>query len=167
MATEAIPHSPVLRRLATDLDATNVESRLVRGGDLIAEMHAMGHRFRFRITAGGRITERFCHADPAGVLSRPEMQVLRDLAELELAHMGDGHLTPLRHGSDVFAVLSRAEIKLSLILTGGEQLTKIERNILTVALQSWCAGTAGNETDPRLRRDAQAAVVSIEQKLHL
>jgi hypothetical protein len=168
MATEPIPHSPILRRLATDLDATSVESRLARNGDLIAEMHAMGHRFRFRIAASdGRIIERFCQADPDGVLSRPEMQVLRDLAEAELARMGRGHLTPERHGSDVFAVLSRAEIKLSLTLASGEALSKMEREVISRALEEWSAGFPGGQCDPRLRSDAQTVVAAIEQKLHL
>jgi hypothetical protein len=166
MASEPVPHSPILRRLAADLDADAVESRLARGGDLIAEMHAMGHRFRFRISRDGRITERFCQADPGGVLSRPEMQVLRDLAEIELARMGDGYLKPERHGGDVFHLLCRAELKLSLILTGGENLTKQERAILAQALDGWSAAIAGEHSDT-LRRDAESAVVAIGQKLRL
>lgn len=168
MATEPIPHSPILRQLADDLDATSVESRLARNGDLIAEMHAMGHRFRFRIAAkDGRIIERCCQADPDGVLTRPEMQVLRDLAEAELARMGHGHLTPQRHGSDVFAQLGSAEIKLSLTLAGGETLSKLEREVISRALEEWSAVFPGGQSDPGLRSDAQSVVAAIEQKLHL
>jgi hypothetical protein len=167
MASEPIPHSPVLRRLAADLDASTIESRLARDGDLIAEMHALGHRFRFRIAPDGCIVERFCQADPGGVLSRPEMQVLRDLAEAEMARMGEGHLAPERHGRDVFTVLGRAEIKLSLTLCSGEHLTRLEREIVTRALRKWSTSMSGEQFDPRLGSDAETAVNAIEQKLGL
>ena len=165
MASEPIPVSPVLRRLAADLDAVTVESRLARGGDLIAEMHAIGHRFRFRITPAGRITERFCQADPAGVLARPELQILHELAGAEMARMGRGHLDPARHGREAFAVLGRAEIKLSLALSSDGHLTRLERDILARALEKLTADLSADGLEPRLQTDAESAVDLIRQKL--
>lgn len=167
MATEPIPVSPVLRRLADDLDAVCVESRFARGGDLIAEMHAMGHRFRFRITPRGTITGRFCQADPAGILARPEMQILHALAGEEMARMGHGHLNPTRHGQDAFAVLGRAEIKLSLALSSDGHLTRVERDILSTALKKMTSDLTSDGLEPRLQTDAENAVELIRQKLGL
>jgi hypothetical protein len=161
MATSPVLYSPVLRRLAADLDAGTVESRLTTLGDLIAEFDAMGHMFRFRITQEGTIVERSCHTDTAGVLSRPEMQVLRDLAGLELARMGHGHLDPARHGSDVLGVLGRAEIKLSLALSNGDTLSSIEREFLTQALNGYVENLHARSGDPALRGEARAVVTAI------
>jgi hypothetical protein len=165
MATEPTTLSPVLRRLAHDLGACNVETRLGNNGELISEMQAMGHRFNFRLARNGVIVERFCHQDPATVLSRVEMQTLLELAEHEMARMGRGHLSGERNGRNVFDVLGRAEIKLALTLAGGDTLTGLERTILGEALEKYAASLDGHLPDAPLRGEARTVLRTIHQKL--
>ncbi len=80
--------------------------------------------------------------------------------------MGNGHLKPECHGSDVFAVLGRAELKLSLTLAGGEHLSRLEREVLAQALDRWAAGMSGDQSES-VRREAETAVAAIGQKLRL
>lgn len=162
MATAPVPHSPVLRRLADDLGAETVESRLTPVGELIAEMRAMGHRFRFRVEQGGSIIERSCHADESGILSHSEMHVLWQLAHAELARREHGHLSADRHGADVFTVLSRAEVKMSFALA--DHLSTLERNVVAQALDRWSAHVAA-EGSPKLGNEVRDIVAHIQRKL--
>lgn len=164
MATAPIPHSPLLRRLADDLGADTVESRLTPTGELIAELHAIGHRFRFRLEQGGAIIERCCQADQPGLLTQGEMHVLWELAHAELARREHGHLRADRHGSDVFAILGRAELKLSLVLA--DELGRLERNVLSVALDKWGAHVASHGS-PELAAEVRRIIAAIERKLDL
>jgi hypothetical protein len=145
----------------TVLGAHTTESRLARNGDLVAEMHAMGYRFRFRVAPAGHIVERSCHPEPAGIMCAPELQVLRDLVEAEMARMGHGHLRPERHGPNVFVVLGRAEIKLSMALAN--DLSRIERQVVDEALENWM-GTL-DPTDSHLTCEAERSIELIRQKL--
>lgn len=164
MATAPIPHSPVLRRLADDLGADTVESRLTPAGELIAELHAIGHKFRFRLQQSGAIVERDCQADQPGLLTQGEMHVLWELAHAELARREHGHLRTNRHGSDVFAILGRAELKLSLALA--DQLGRLERSIVSVALDQWGAHVASHGT-PELAAEVREIIAAIQRKLAL
>jgi hypothetical protein len=149
--------------LADDLGAETVESRLTITGDLIAEMHAIGQRFRFRIR-NGAVIERSCHPDRSEILSRSETRVLWELSHAELARREHGHLSTDKHGSDVFAVLGRAEVKLSLVMA--EQLSHVERNVIAQALDRW--GThAAAQTTPDMSREVRDIIAAIQRKLNV
>jgi hypothetical protein len=157
--------SPLLRRIAEDLGASHLETRLADDGDLVADMHAMGHRLSFRVNQQGEITERFCHQDPAIVLNRGEMQLLLALVEREMASMGSGHLSTERHGPRVFHVLGRAEIKLALALAGTDALTRDERTILAEALEKYSANLDRHIPDESMRKETRRVLHNINHKL--
>jgi hypothetical protein len=165
MATAAIQHSPTVRRITTDLAATDIETRLTPAGDTLAEFHAMGHTFRLRISPDGAVLTRSCHRDLDGILSRREMEAVRDLCGRELAHMGCGHMNPDRDGQEILHLLGRAEIKLSLQLSAEERLTAEERGVLTSALSAFQECIQKDCDDADLQRFLNSSLQGIQQKL--
>lgn len=165
MATAAIQHSPTLRRITTDLGATDVESSLTPSGDTLAEFQALGHTFRLRINRAGDVVKRSCYPDADTILSRQEMTAIRDLCGRELAYQGRGHFDLELHGRERLQVLGRAEIKLSLLLAADEPLTPQERGVLTSALSAFEKGITEDCDDPDLRGFMTSSLQRIHQKL--
>jgi hypothetical protein len=165
MATAPIQLSPTIRRLAESLDASSVECRRAATGDLIAEMHAMGQIFTFSVSPEGRVTGRTCRGEHDTLLTRPEMQAVRDLVQLELAKLPNGHLRPEAHNREVVAALGRAEIKFTLTLNRADELTGFEARVLTDALERYVHALTGQCMDPGLRGETRAAVSSLHRKL--
>ncbi|MGA2163346.1 MAG: hypothetical protein ABSH36_02625 [Solirubrobacteraceae bacterium] len=165
-STPSAAQTAALGRISRDLHGASIDSRVANDGDLLFDFHAMGHRFRFRIDPQGVVTERSCHADPGGVLARPEMEILRTLAEKELACHGRGHLISTIDGINVLGALRRAEIKLALALTADDGLTGEERRVLTGILASYQDGVR-EDCDPTLRQFLTATLGEIRRKLGL
>lgn len=154
-----------LARITTDLHAASIEGRVTREGDLLTDFYAMSQRFRFRIDPQGTVTERSCHADPGGILARPEMEILRTLAERELAFHGRGHLAGGLDGTDALCVLGRAEIKLALALETNDALTGEERGVLAGILTSYEQGVREDWEAPGIGGLLNLTLAAIHRKL--
>jgi hypothetical protein len=154
-----------LRRITTYLHGSSIEAVTACDGAVIADFRAMGHRFRFRIDTRGIVTERSCHSDSPGPLARPEMEVLRALAERELRVPGHGRLAAGAEATDALCVLGRAEIKLALALQADEQLTGTERRELSRILEGYEQSVRAACDDPHVRQLPNGTLSAIRKKL--